>query len=195
MPRSGSSSALKHGNPYSVNMRADHERCAEEARVRSMMEQKQRKQDERLRERIRRQVVQAAIEEARQVPQPLEIVAALEDEKRVRAWSGLLKVEDRYDEIRSDLRRRFYEPTLKEREQREVTYLLRKASHAQERDARRSELNAVDEARAALLVATSEKRLQAVEQRRSQINLHKSRSAAALNRGPASPMRNMMPEY
>ena len=88
--------------------------------MRQQMEQRQRRQEERMRERIRQQVVHAAIEEARQQVQPLEWVAALEEEKRLRAWSNLQKVEDKYATARSDLRRRFYEPTLEEQSQREV---------------------------------------------------------------------------
>ena len=162
---------LRRGNPYAVNLKADHERCLEEARVRQQMEERQRKQEEKMREMIRRQIVQAAMEESRELPEPLEVVAALEDEKRVRAWSGLLKVDDRYHAARSDLRRRFYEPTLEEQDRRDVAYMQRKAFHGMERDARRSELDAVDKARSALLLVASEKKLQEVEHRRSQVQL------------------------
>lgn len=172
---------LRRGNPYAVNLKADHERCLEEARVRQQMEERQRKQEEKMRERIRRQIVQAAMEESQELPEPLEVVAALEDEKRVRAWSGLLKVDDRYHAARSDLRRRFYEPTLEEQDRRDVAYMQRKAFHGMERDARRSELDAVDKARSALLLVASEKKLQEVEHRRSQVQLLKAQSAVALH--------------
>ena len=164
--RSSSLPKILHG-PYSVSLRADAERSEEEARVRKRAEEKQRRREEKLREQMRQQVVQAALQEARALPQPLETVAMLEDQKRLRALGSVERAADRHAMVRSDLRRRFYEPTPAQRERRDIEFESRRSEHQRQRTELRSQLQLIDGARSALLAASSEARLFRANERRA----------------------------
>ena len=158
-----STSSLR--SPYMANLRASVERSEDLAKARSGQEERQRRDEDRMRERLRRQVLQAAFEEAQQQAAPIEAVALLEQQKRLRALDSVNRVAERNAAARLDIRRRFYEPTPEQTEQREAEWQRRRMEHAKQRETRKAAINAVSAARAALLSTASDLRLRQARER------------------------------
>ena len=118
-----------------------------------------------MRERMRLQVLQAAFEEAQQQSSALEAVAFLEQQKRLRALDAYNRAAEINAAARSDIRRRFYEPTPEQTEQREAEWQRRRVEHARQRQARKAAIDAVAAARAALLSTASDLRLRQARER------------------------------
>ena len=127
--------------PYAVSLTADNQRAGEEARVRVKMAERQRRRDAKAREALRKQVVQMALEEARELEQPREVAAVLEQQKRYLAAVGAQHADDRHAHMRSRLYQRFYEPTPFEVAEREENWQRRRAEHRLQRDARLSQIH------------------------------------------------------
>ena len=175
-------------SPYCVSLKADGERVEAEARVRQQVQQRQRRQEERKRELMRHQVVQAALEEARKAVQPLETVVMLEQQKRLRAFDQVQKVDDKYAAARADLTRRFYEPTLQEREERDARWHHRRVQHQVQRETLRSHIQVVEQARAALLASDSESRITRARSRADAAWVQKASAATLRNGGRSDAM-------
>lgn len=121
---------------YGVSLAAAHERASEEARVRDKMAQKQQRRQAKDKEELRQRVLQLALHEAQRSGQTQETAAMLEEQKRFTASISVQRADERYALVRSDLSRRFYEPTPAEQEQREEDFQRRRVEHRLQREAR-----------------------------------------------------------
>ena len=127
--------------PYAASLTADYQQVNEETRVRVKMAERQRRRDATAREALRKQVVQMALQEARELEQPREVAAVLEQQKRYLAAVGAQHADDRHAHMRSRLYQRFYEPTSFEVAEREENWQRRRAEHRLQRDARLSQIH------------------------------------------------------
>ena len=116
---------------------------------------------------MRWQELQAALQEEKQQIAPIEVIALFEQQKRLRALYRLQHADDRHALVRSDISRRFYEPTLQEKDAREAEFQQRRIEFAMQRDYRRRQLHDVELARAALLATASDAKLASAAARRS----------------------------
>lgn len=126
--------------PYAVSLTADTQRMREEQRVRQKMAERQRRRELKARETLRRQVIEMAIEEARQMERPRDVTIQLEQQKKTLAAMGAAHADERHALLRGSLYRRFYEPTTEEREQREENWHRRRSEHRLQRDARLAQI-------------------------------------------------------
>ena len=155
-------------SPYAISLAADGQRAKEEERVRLKMVERQRKKDSQAREALRKQVVQLALEEARQLEKPRELAAALEQQKRHLASIGSMHADERHGEMRRQLYRRFYEPTPFEVEEREENWQRRRLEHRLQRGARLAQIQAAENTRSSWLQTQSQARLDGARHRYSE---------------------------
>ncbi|KAL1523147.1 hypothetical protein AB1Y20_018102 [Prymnesium parvum] len=181
VPRSASSSALHRpikqgergrpsrvarGTPYAVNFAAECERIEEEQRVRRAFESARQRRGDQERERLRRQVVERARDEERQVHQLYrQKVAVMEEQKRLKALREVELANERYLRERSDIRRRFYEPPAEVVNQREEEWQMRRQQRTRDLQERLKKVEAITEQRRKDLLRLREERREHVYQR------------------------------
>ena len=154
---------------YGVSLSANAQRAGEEARVRAKMAERQQRQQKHVRELLRRQVVQLALEEEqRNARNPRVIAQEMEQRKRLDASLEVAKSDDVYQHLRTDLSRRFIEPCtaawsddrihrdLLEKDAREADFQQRRIEHRLQHRALRAQIQESEEAKAQLLAAYSE---------------------------------------
>jgi hypothetical protein len=164
---------------YNVNLRADLERVGEEMRVPQRLDRLQKRRDAERHEKLRRSVVHMALAEAQTWPQPLEEVAQQEEQFRLKAFGSVLRAEDKYYALRSDPRRRNYDPTPELREQRELDFQRRRLEHRAEREMRQQRIKTVESVRSQLIAVSSEHRLQRAREAASELRQQRTALLAA----------------
>ena len=189
VPRSASSSALArrsgkqrdwtpkrvaNGSPYAVNFTAECERIEEEHRVRNDFENRRRKLEDRERERLRKEIIeQARAEEARVHRLHQQKIAIMEEQKRLKALRGVKMAEERYKREKSDIHRRFYDPTTEVVQQREREWEQRKAQRLQNLQDHMKKVETINEMR-------RQEDLQMREARRVSAPRHPARTATSV---------------
>ena len=147
------------GSPYTVNLVGEGERIAEEMRVKQELDAWRKRYEEREKERLRSEVVQSAMADARKLQQLHRDKMAVQlEQKRLRALRDVQRSEARALMAQSDVRRRVVDATPEVREIREADFQARREQHWQEYAERRARLEAKQEAKCRAIILRDQAR-------------------------------------
>jgi len=157
---------MAKGSPYAVNFAAECERIEEEHRVREEFERRRRAQEDKMREKMRAQVVEQAREEERRVHKlHQQKIAVMEEQKRLKALRASKAADEKHKREKSDIHRRFYDPTIEVLQQREREWEQRRSNRTLELQQRMKKVEAINEQRRQADLQMREARREHVYQR------------------------------